>query len=126
MIVNPSTCDMIFSIVPGAPDGVGAVERDEEGEEGLLVTWNQVEGIVTGYTVAVSRMTRGDTIVLTSSDFSLLVRSDVVGGFESVGIEVSAVNSAGYGPPSNRLYDTTPSIRKPLLSLFIHISNVHE
>ncbi|CAI8048070.1 Receptor-type tyrosine-protein phosphatase S [Geodia barretti] len=83
---------------------------EEEKGEGLLVMWGQVEGIVTGYRLTVTKTSSGDTVVLTSSDPSLLVRSDKVGGFEMVSIEVSGVNLAGYGPPSDAVSGTTPSI----------------
>ena len=95
-------------LVPGAPEGVSlSVE-----EEGLLVMWGQVEGIVTGYRLTVTKTSSGDTVVLTSSYPSLLVRSDKVGGFEMVSIEVSGVNLAGYGPPGDAVSGTTPSIRE--------------
>ena len=94
--------------VPGTPEDVSlSVE-----EEGLLVMWGQVEGIITGYKLTVNKTSRGDTVVLTSTGRSLLVRSDEVGGFEMVSIEVSGVNSAGYGPPSDTVSGTTPSIRE--------------
>ena len=102
-----SVCVCVRS-VPGTPEDVSlSVE-----EEGLLVMWGQVEGIVTGYRLTVTRTSRGDTVVLTSTGRSLLVRSDEVGGFEMVSIEVSGVNSAGYGPPSDTVSGTTPSIRE--------------
>ena len=99
-------------LVPGAPEGVNLSVVEEEKEEGLLVMWGQVEGIVSGYRLTVTKTSSGDTVVLTSSGPSLLVRSDKVGGFEMVSIEVSGVNLAGYGPPSDAVSGTTPSIRE--------------
>ena len=99
-------------LVPGAPEGVSISVEEEEKEEGLLVMWDQVEGVVTGYRLTVTKTSSGDTVVLTSSGPSLLVRSDKIGGFERVSIEVSGVNLAGYGPPSDAVSGTTPSIRE--------------
>jgi hypothetical protein len=116
----PTTPLLPVLTVPGTPEDVSlSVE-----EEGLLVMWGQVEGIVTGYRLTVTRTSRGDTVVLTSTGRSLLVRSDEVGGFEMVSIEVSGVNSAGYGPPSDTVSGTTPSIPPgPVVELNVMVEN---
>ena len=104
-------CDSgLLCAVPGTPEEVSVTEQEEEGEEGLVVTWNPVIGLVTGYNVMVERTDRGDMQVFSSSDTLRLVSSQDVGGRERVRVQITAVNTAGYGPPSTPRTSRTPSI----------------
>ena len=85
---------------------------ETETEVGLRVSWSEVGGSVTGYNLEVNRMDRGDTFTNSTTGTSYTVTSLAVGGYERVSVQVTAVNSAGYGPASDPQISRTPSIRK--------------
>ena len=92
---------------------------------------------MTGYNLEVNRMDRGDTFTNSTTGTSYTVTFLAVGGYERVSVQVTAVNSAGYGPASNPQISRTPSIRmspfyqslspssllpSPLFSLFLFLT----
>ena len=85
---------------------------ETETEVGLRVSWSEVGGSVTGYNLEVNRMDRGGTFTNSTTGTSYTVTSLAVGGYERVSVQVTAVNSAGYGPASDPQISRTPSICK--------------
>ena len=84
-------------------------ELDTEAVVGLLVMWSAVTS-ADSYSVQVERTDRGDSLPFTTTTTDFIITSQAAGGYESVRIQVTAVNGAGYGPASIPLTSRTPSI----------------
>ena len=102
-------CVCVCCAVPSVPKAVNVTEQTER-EVGLLVEWSAVSGRVTGYSVVVTVIDDRETQTFTTTDFKQLILSQEVGGYERVSVQVTAVNSAGSGPPSPAQISRTPPI----------------
>ena len=91
---------LLFPTVPASPENVTLTTNSSR----LRVTWtiNQLNGIVTNYTIYVTRLERGSTVVNYTSTDTQLLQFDVpnLDPYELVEVSVSASNSAGEGPRS--------------------------
>jgi len=77
---------------------------------GLLAEWSVGEEVVTGYNVLVTALDRQQDMEFFASSTSYTIKSEAVGGYERVSVEVVAVNDAGYGPASEGAEGRTPPI----------------
>ena len=82
----------------------------------LRVTWTLVppDGLVTNYTIYVTRLERGNTVVNYTSTDTQLLQFDVpnLDPYELVEVSMSATNRAGEGPRSLGVRGTTREERK--------------
>ena len=87
----------LFPTVPSSPENVTLTTSSSP----LRVTWtiDPPDGLVTNYTIHVTRLERGSTVVnYTSTDTQFDVPN--IDPYELVEVSVSASNSAGEGPRS--------------------------
>ena len=88
------------STVPASPENVTLTTTSSP----LRVTWtiDPPDGLVSNYTIYVTRLERGNTVVNYTSTDTQLLQFDVpnLDPYELVEVSVSASNSAGEGPRS--------------------------
>ena len=100
------------STVPASPESVTLTNTSSP----LRVTWtiDPPEGLVSNYTIYVTRLERGNTVVNYTSTDTQLLQFDVhnLDPFELVEVSVSATNSAGEGPRSPGVRGRTREERK--------------
>ena len=86
--------------VPAAPENVTLTTSSSR----LRVTWtiDPPDGLVSNYTIYVTRLERGSTVVNYTSTDTQLLQFDIpnLDPYEQVEVSVSASNSAGEGPRS--------------------------
>ena len=103
--VSPST-------VPASPENVTLTTTSSP----LRVTWtiDPPDGLVSSYTIFVTRLERGNTVVNYTSTNTQLLQFDVpnLDPYELVEVSVSASNSAGEGPRSPGVRGRTREERK--------------
>ena len=93
--------------MPSSPENVTLTT----GSSRLRVTWtiDPPDGVVTNYTVYVTRLERGRTVINYTFIVTQLLQFDVpnLDPYELVVVNVSASNSAGEGPRSFAVNGTT-------------------
>ena len=95
--------------MPSSPENVTLTTSSSR----LRVTWtiDPPDGIVTNYTIYVTRLERGNTVInYTSTDTQFDVPN--LDPYELVEVSVSASNRAGEGPRSLEINGTTREERK--------------
>ena len=98
--------------MPASPENVTLTTTSSP----LRVTWtiDPPDGLVSNYTIYVTRLERGDTVVSYTSTNTQLLQFDVpnLDPYELVEVSVSASNSAGEGPSSPGVRGRTREERK--------------
>ena len=98
--------------VPASPENVALTTTSSP----LRVTWtiDPPDGLVLSYTIYVTRLERGSTMVTHTSTDTQLLQFDIpnLDPYELVEISVSASNSAGEGPSSPGVRGRTREERK--------------
>ena len=98
--------------VPASPENVTLTTTSSP----LRVTWtiDPPDGLVSNYTIYVTRLERGSTVVNYTSTNTQLLQFDVpnLDPYELVEVSVSASNSAGEGPSSPGVRGRTREERK--------------
>ena len=93
--------------MPSSPENVTLTTSSSR----LRVTWtiDPPDGLVSNYTIYVTRLERGNTVVNYTSRDTQLLQFDVpnLDPYELVEVSVSASNSAGEGPRSLEINGTT-------------------
>ena len=99
-------------IVPASPENVTLTTTSSP----LRVTWtiDPPDGLVSSYTIFVTRLERGSTVVNYTSTDTQLLQFDVptLDPYALVEVNVSASNSAGEGPKSPGVRGRTREERK--------------
>ena len=103
---------LLFPTVPSSPENVTLITSSSR----LRVTWtiDPPDGLVSNYTIYVTRLERGNTVVNYTSTNTQLLQFDVpnLDPYERVEVSVSASNSAGEGPRSPDVRGRTREERK--------------
>ena len=101
-----------LSTVPASPESVTLTTTSSS----LRVTWtiDPLDGLVSNYTIYVTRLERGSTVVNYTSTDTQLLQFDVpnLDPYELVEVSVSASNNAGEGPRSPGARGRTREERK--------------
>ena len=101
-----------LSTVPASPESVILTNTFSP----LRVTWtiDPPDGLVSNYTIYVTRLERGSTVVNYTSTDTQLLQFDIpnLDPYELVEVSVSASNSAGEGPSSPGVRGRTREERK--------------
>ena len=91
---------LLLPTVPSSPENVRLTTSSSQ----LRVTWtiDPPDGLVSNYTIYVTRLERGNTVVNYTSTNTQLLQFDIpnLDPYELVEVSVSASNSAGEGPRS--------------------------
>ena len=94
---------LLFPTVPSSPENVTLVTLTTSSSP-LRVTWttDPPDGLVSNYSIYVTRLERGNTVVNYTSTDTQLLQFDIpnLDPYELVEVSVSASNSAGEGPRS--------------------------
>ena len=100
------------STVPASPENVTLTTTSSP----LRLTWtiDPPDGLVSNYTIYVTRLERGNTVVNYTSTNTQLLQFDIpnLDPYELVEVSVSASNSAGEGPSSTGVRGRTREERK--------------
>ena len=103
---------VFHSTVPASPENVTLTTTSSP----LRVTWSidPPDGLVSNYTIYVTRLERGRTVVNYTSTNTQLLQFDILNldPYELVEVSVSASNSAGEGPRSPGVRGRTREERK--------------
>ena len=103
---------LLLPTVPSFPKNVTLTTSTSR----LRVTWtiNPPDGLVSNYTIYVTRLERGSTVVNYISTNTQLLQFDIpnLDPYELVEVSVSASNSAGEGPRSPGVRGRTREERK--------------
>ena len=103
---------LLFPTVPSSPENVTLTTSSSR----LQVTWtiDPADGLVSNYTIYVTRLERGSTVVSYTSANTQLLQFDVpnLDSHELVEVSVSASNSAGESPRSPGVRGRTREERK--------------
>ena len=106
---------LLLLTVPSSPENVTLVTLTTSSSR-LRVTWtiDPPDGLVSNYTIYVTRLERGSTVVIYTSTNTQLLQFDIpnLDPYELVEVSVSASNSAGEGPRSPGVRGRTREERK--------------